>query len=74
MERKSISQKGSFIYKIGRFGFDDISNVQNWKFEDVDGFISFQTMKIVSMFVVFQIVACLHTKFGNVEAVDRLQI
>jgi len=31
-------------------------------------------MKIVSMFVIFQIVACLHTKFGNVEAVDRLQI
>ena len=26
------------------------------------------------MFVIFQIVACLRTKFGNVEAIDRLQI
>jgi len=26
------------------------------------------------MFVIFQIVACLHTIFGNVEAIDRLQI
>jgi len=26
------------------------------------------------MFVVFQIVACLRTEFGNVEAIDRLQI
>jgi len=42
--------------------------------QDIDGFISFQEIKIVSMFVLFQIVACLHTKFGNVEAVDRLQI
>jgi len=26
------------------------------------------------MFVIFQIVACLRTKFGNVKAIDRLQI
>jgi len=26
------------------------------------------------MFITFQIVACLRTKFGNVEAIDRLQI
>jgi len=26
------------------------------------------------MFVIFQIVASLRTKFGNVEAIDRLQI
>jgi len=26
------------------------------------------------MFVIFQIVACLRTKFGNVEEIDRLQI
>jgi len=26
------------------------------------------------MFVNFQIVACLRPKFGNVEAIDRLQI
>ena len=26
------------------------------------------------MFVIFQNVACLRTKFGNVEAIDRLQI
>jgi len=31
-------------------------------------------MKIVSMFVIFQIFARFQTKFGNVEAVDRLQI
>jgi len=26
------------------------------------------------MVVIFQVVACLRTKFGNVEAIDRLQI
>jgi len=26
------------------------------------------------MFVIFQIVACLRTKFGNTEAIDRVQI
>ena len=26
------------------------------------------------MFAIFQIVACLRTKFGNVEAIDRLQM
>jgi len=26
------------------------------------------------MFVIFQIIACLHMKFGNVEAADKLQI
>ena len=31
-------------------------------------------MKIVPMFVIFQLVTCLRTNFGNVEAVDRLQI
>jgi len=40
--------------------------------QDIDGFTSFQAIKIVSMFVIFQIVACLRTKFGNVEPVDRL--
>jgi len=40
----------------------------------IDGFISFQAIKIVPMFAIFQIVACLRTKFVNVEAVDRLQI
>ena len=29
---------------------------------------------MVPMFVIFQIVTCLHTKFGNVEAIDKLQI
>jgi len=42
--------------------------------QGIGGFISFQTMKIVSMFAICQLVACLRTKFGNVEAVDRLQI
>ena len=42
--------------------------------QGIDGFISFQEIQIVSMFVIFQIVACLRTKFGNVEAIDRQQI
>jgi len=42
--------------------------------QGIDGFVSFQEIKIVSMFVIFQIVACLRTKFVNVEAIDRLQI
>jgi len=41
--------------------------------QGVDGFMSFKAIKIVSMFAIFQIVACLRAKFGNVEAVDRLQ-
>jgi len=42
--------------------------------QGIDRFISYQAIKIVPMFITFQIVACLRRKFGNVEAVDRLQI
>jgi len=75
LERKSISQKGNFIYKIGRFVFEKNKLCSNNSIsQGADGFISFQAIKIVSMFVIFQIIACLHMKFGNVEAADKLQI
>jgi len=36
----------------------------------IGGFIiSFQAMNVASMFLIFQLVACLHMKFGNVEMV-----
>jgi len=34
--------------------------------QGIDGFICFHGIKILSIFVIFQIVACLRTKFGNV--------
>ena len=39
-----------------------------------DEFVSFQAMNIAPIFYLFQLVACLCMKFGNVEAIDRLQI
>jgi len=84
--KKKHHTKHSFIYNIGRFGCRKevwlsqvglvVTNVCcNYSLsQGIDGFISFQAIKIVSMFVIFQIVACLRTKFGNIEAIDRLQI
>jgi len=42
--------------------------------QGIDGFISFQAMNIAPIFLLFQLCACLRMKFGNVEAVGRLQI
>jgi len=42
--------------------------------QGIDGFIFFREIQVVPMFVIVQIVACLRTEFGNVEAIDRLQI
>jgi len=42
--------------------------------QGIDGFILFPALNIVPKLVIFQLVACLRTKFGNVEAVDTLQV
>jgi len=36
--------------------------------------LSLQAMNIEPMFVIFQLVPCLHMKFANIEVVDKLQI
>jgi len=42
--------------------------------QGIDGFISFPARNITPTFVIIQLAACLRTEFGNVEAVDSLQI
>jgi len=73
--KKHLTKRAASFTKLVGLVFARNKLCNNYSIsQGVDGFISFQTMKIVSMFVIFQIVACLRTKFGNVETVDRLQI
>jgi len=73
-EKASHKKAASFTKLVGLF-FARNKLCSNYSIrQGVDRFISFQAIKIVSMFVIYQIVVCLCTKFGIVEAVDRLQI